>query len=98
VLRFPDVAQHGFVAQQGDAHAFSFGAFSNTHVDDVEPSAISIATTSVSEIAILPSISSFLACLRPFVETDVQFQDCNTTNAHSSTRSAKGQPANGVNR
>jgi hypothetical protein len=74
VLRFPDVAQHGFVAQQGDAHAFSFGVFSNTHVDDTEVSAISIATTSVSEIAILRNIRSLLACLRLSVEATFDFR------------------------
>jgi len=59
VSRFPDVAQQGLVAQQGDTHAFSFGAFLNTHVDDAELSAISIATTSVSETTILPNIVAF---------------------------------------
>jgi hypothetical protein len=68
VSRFPDIAQHGFVAQQGDAHAFWFGAFNNTHVDDTELSAITIATTSVSETASLPNIGYFLPRLRPFVE------------------------------
>jgi hypothetical protein len=67
VSRFPDVAQHGFVAQQGDAHAFWFRTLSNTHVDDAELSATSIATTSVSETAILPSISCLLIRFRPFV-------------------------------
>jgi hypothetical protein len=67
VSRFPDVAQHGLVAQQGDTHTFSFGAFIKTHVDDAELSAISIATSSVSETAILPSISCLLIGFRPFV-------------------------------
>jgi hypothetical protein len=67
------VAQHGFVAQQGDAHAFRFGALNNTHVDETEPSAKSIAATSVSETAILPTISWFLTCLRLSVEADVRF-------------------------
>jgi hypothetical protein len=56
LFRFSDVAQHSFVAQQGDAHAFWFGAFGNTHVDDTEVSAVSTATTSVSETAILLNI------------------------------------------
>lgn len=72
-LRFPDVAQHVFPVQQGDAHAFWFGAFSNTHFDDTELSAISIAATTVSETAILPSISCFLPRLRRSVEAGVQF-------------------------
>ena len=74
VFRFPEVAQHGFFAQQGDAHAFWFGAFSNAHGDDTElPDAISIAATSASETAILPNISCFLACVRPSVEPGVRF-------------------------
>ena len=73
LFRFPDVAQHGLVAQQGDAHAFSVGALRNAHVDDIEPSATNIAPTSVSETAILPSISCFLTRLRPFVEAGVRF-------------------------
>lgn len=72
-FRFPDVAQHGFVAQQGDAHVFWFGSFGNTHVDDTELSAISIASTRVSETAILANISGFLTSLRLFVEADVRF-------------------------
>jgi hypothetical protein len=73
VSRLADVAQHGFVAQQGDAHAFLFGALNNTHVDDTELSAKSIAATSVSETAILASISRFLTCLRLSVEPSVRF-------------------------
>ena len=59
VSRFSDVAQHGLVAQQGDTHAFCFDAFSNTHVDDTDASAKSIAATSVSGTAILPNIVAF---------------------------------------
>ena len=73
VSRFSDVAQHGFVAQQGDAHAFCFGAFANAHVDDTELSAKMIATNSVSETAILPNISHFLTRLRLSVEAGVRF-------------------------
>ena len=73
VSRLSDVAQHGFVAQQGEAHGFWFGALSNTHVDDAELSATNIAATSVNETAILPSISCFLTRLRPFVEAVVRF-------------------------
>ena len=73
VFCFLDVAQHGFVAQQGDAHAFWFGAFANAHVDDTEVSAVSTATTSVSETAILLSIICFLAPVRPSVEAGVRF-------------------------
>ena len=69
---FPDVAQHGLVGQQGDAHAFWFSAFTNAHLDDTELSAIAIASTSVSETAILPSMSCFLPRLRPFVEDGVR--------------------------
>lgn len=58
---FSDVAQHGFVAQQGDAHAFWLGALDDAHVDDTEAWAITIATISVSETATLPNISFFLA-------------------------------------
>jgi len=73
VSRFSDVAQHGFVAQQEDAHAFWFAAFGNPHIDDTEVSAVSTATTSVSETAILPNINCFLTRLRPFVEAVVRF-------------------------
>ena len=73
VSRFSDVAQHGFVAQQGDAHAFCLGAFANAHVDDTELSAKIIAATSVSETAILPNISHFLTRLRLSVEAGVRF-------------------------
>jgi hypothetical protein len=61
VFGFSDVAQHGFVAQQGDAHAFWLGAFDDAHVDDTEAPAKTIATTSVSETATLPNIRFFLA-------------------------------------
>jgi hypothetical protein len=61
VFGLSDIAQHGFVAQQGDAHAFWLGAFDDVHVDDTEACAITIATISVSETATLPNISFFLA-------------------------------------
>ena len=89
VSLFSDVAQHGFVAQQEDAHGFSFGPFSATHVDDTELSAANIAATSVSETAILPNISCFLTCLRLPVEADVRFLARTTRNAQLSTRTAK---------
>jgi hypothetical protein len=73
VSRFSDVAQHGFVAQQGDAHAFCLGVFANAQVDDTELSAKTIATNSINETAILPSIGYFLTRLRPFVEAGVRF-------------------------
>jgi hypothetical protein len=79
--RFSDVAQHGFVAQQGDAHRFWFGALSNTHVDDTEPSAKNIAAATVSETAILPNISRFLTGLRLSVQPDVRFFEPKTRNA-----------------
>jgi hypothetical protein len=88
-FRFPDVAQHGFVAQQGDAHDFWFGVVGNTHVDDTELSAKNIAATSVSETAILPNITCLLACLRPSVEPAVRFWRRKTRNAQCSTRTAK---------
>ena len=81
LFRFPDVAQHGLVAQQGDAHAFWFGALTMAQVDDAELSAIRIATISVSETAILLNIRYFLACLRLFVETAFNFGDPKTRNA-----------------
>jgi hypothetical protein len=77
VFRFPDVAQHGFVVQHGDAHAFSCGAFSTTHVDDTELSATNIAATSDSETTILPSISCPLTRQRPSVEDGVRFFEPN---------------------
>ena len=95
-FRFPDVAQQGFAAQQGEAHAFWFGTFANAHVDDTEVSAIVIATTSVSETAILLSIICFLAYLRPSVESDVRFWAGNTRNARSSTRKAHGVAGAGL--
>jgi hypothetical protein len=61
VFGFSDVAQHGFVAQQGDAHAFWLGEFDDAHVDVSEAWAIAIATISVSETATLPNIRFFLA-------------------------------------
>jgi hypothetical protein len=61
VFGFSDVAQHGFVAQQGDEHAFWLGAFDDAHVDVSEAWAIAIATISVNETATLPNISFFLA-------------------------------------
>jgi hypothetical protein len=73
VSRFSDVAQHDFVTQQGDAHAFWFGAFGNAHVDNAELSATSIAATSVSETASLPNINCFLTRLRLPVEAGVRF-------------------------
>jgi hypothetical protein len=91
-FRFPDAAQHGLVAQHGDAHAFWFGAFGGTHVDDTEVSAEIIAATNISETTILPSISRFLTRLRPFVEAGVRFYGCNTTNAQFSTKKAQGTP------
>jgi hypothetical protein len=81
MFRFPDVAQQGFVAQQGDAHAFWFGVSSDMHVDDTEPSAKIIATTSVNETAILPNIGCFLTRLRPSVEGGVRFLSRITKNA-----------------
>jgi hypothetical protein len=73
VFRLPDVAQHGFVAQQGDAHAFWFGTFNNPHVDDTETSAATIAATTAIETTSLLSISYLLPCLRLFVEAGVRF-------------------------
>jgi len=73
LFHFPDVAQHGLVAQQGDVHAFWFAAFTNAHLDDTEVSAIAIASTSVSETAILPSMTCFLTRLRLSVEDGVRF-------------------------
>jgi hypothetical protein len=61
VFGFSDVAQHGFVAQHGDAHAFWLGAFDDVHVDDTEAWAVTIAIINVSETATLPNISFFLA-------------------------------------
>jgi len=78
--RFSDVAQQGFVVQQGDAHTFWFGALSTTQVGDAEPSAKSIAVTSVSETAILLNISRFLTRLRLSVEAIVRFLGQKTTN------------------
>jgi len=69
------------VAQQGDAHAFWLGVFGTAQVDDTEVSAKMIATTSVSETAILLNISCFLTRLRLRVEADVRFLARKTKNA-----------------
>jgi len=69
VVRFCDVSQQDLLAQQAGAHAFLLGAFTKMHADGTGRSdATNIAATNTSEAVTLPTISCFLARLRPNVE------------------------------
>jgi hypothetical protein len=90
--RFSDVAQHGFIAQQGDAHLFWLGAFTTTHVDDTEVSAKIIAATSVRGTAILLNISCLLTRLRLCVEASVRFLVRTTSNDTALDKKCQVEP------